>query len=124
MSDEKLPPDASIGSCDTVAEDEAATVAAEQGVKCDDEDESRSTSDVADSWPAAVSPEVSDSPMQPSTDVDHQSASPAEDTPVASSEPSSPTHSDEAKVDSNSAISLPPDAETTAASTDPVAAGD
>jgi len=121
VSDEKLAPDTSIGSCDTGAEDEAA--AAERVVKCDD-DESQSTSDVADSLPTAVSPEVNDSATQPSTDIDHQSASPADDTPVASSEPSSPSHSDEAEADSNSAISLPPGAETTAASTDPVAAGE
>ena len=119
-SDVKLLPDVSVASCDTGTE----AAAAEQAVKCDEEDESRSTSDVADALPAAVMAEVHDSPSHPSTDTDHQTASPAEDTPVESSEPSSPTHSDEVEVDSNSVVSLPPAVETDVASTDPVAAGD
>ena len=112
-----------VESCDTGTE----AAVAEQAVKCND-DEDRSTSDVAELLPAAVVSEVHDSPSHATTDTDQQSASPAENTPVTSSEPdstsASPTPSDHAEANSDSAVSLPTDADTNLPSTDPVPDGD
>jgi len=112
-----------VVSCDTGTE----AAVADQAAKCDDDDENRSTSGVADSLPAATTPEVDDSPSHLSTDTDHK-PSPAEETPATSSEhastDNSPTHSDNAEANSDSMVSLPTDAETSSSSAVSVAAGD
>lgn len=109
-------------SHDTVTE---AAAAGDQAVECDD-DENKCTSAAAESLPSTVAPEVDDSPSL--NNVSQLSPPADDDTPISSSESSStdnsPTHSVSADPDTNSAVTLPTDAETNVSSTDPVAASD
>ena len=126
-SDVKTPSDTAADgdiSCGTEPAGDASAV------KCDDNDNdtqlsTSTTSTDAESLPPEAAPEVHSSPSHHSSDMNPQPSSPADAVPVTCSEPSttdtSPTYSDTAEGNSNSAVSLPTDTQNDLSSTEPAA---